>query len=129
MLSVLQEFNFVSAGVEDLEYPPMNETQAAMIEQNDPDVILYFAREIAGTNRDILAGALMNENTEKAKEVVRKRAAALAATSAGIAERFLSSLRSLLRSAEELPGRKIVFLLSDGFVFLHRMHASPMLLA
>jgi VWFA-related protein len=116
LLSILEKFNFVSAGVEDLEYPPMNETQAAMIEQNDPDVILYFARAIAGTNRDILAGALMNENTEKAKEVVRKRAAALAATSAGIAERFLSSLRSLLRSAEDLPGRKIVFLLSDGFV-------------
>jgi VWFA-related protein len=116
LLSILQRFNFLSAGVEDLAYPPMNETQALLIEQNDPDVITYFARAMAGTSYDPVARARIDDSVEKAKPEVRKRAAALAQTSAAIAERFLSALRSFLRSAEALQGRKLVFLSSDGFV-------------
>jgi VWFA-related protein len=112
---ILQNLNFVSAGIADREYPPMNEIQAFMIEQNDPDMILYFAEAIAGSNsgRDI---PIRNRDLEMAKEVVAKRAAALAAVSAGITERLLSALKGYLDQLVKVPGRKAIFLLSDGFV-------------
>jgi VWFA-related protein len=116
----LEKFNFVSAGVADLEYPPMTEAQAVLIEQNDADVINYFAKAIAPTIGDRYLGALggINDDRElnKAKEIARKRAAGLAQQSATYAERSLAALRNLFRSTEDLPGRKLVFLLSDGFV-------------
>jgi VWFA-related protein len=113
LLSLLAKFNFVSAGVEDLEYPPMTETQALMIEQNDPDVIGYFVQAMASRNRTY-------GGSEDPVARTKRRAAGLAETSAGIGQRVISRLRLLLRSAEDLPGRKLVFFLSDGFVLQTR---------
>jgi len=114
LLAILDRFHFQSAGVEDLEYPPMTETQAAMILQRDDDVLMYFVD--AMVQKDRYSGQYPQGDAERAKQVVRRRAAGLAETSAGIGERSLSALAGMLRAAEALPGRKIVFMVSDGFV-------------
>ena len=121
VLAALEKFNFQSAGVADLEYPPMTEAQAVLIEQNDADVINYFAKAIAPLIGDrYMSGSMGGINDDrdlaKANEIARKRAAGLAQQSAAYAERSLAALRNLFRSTEDLPGRKLVFLLSDGFV-------------
>ena len=85
----------------------MTEAQAAAIEQRDPDVFGYFV------DQTIAATGLP---ADVAQEIVRGRAAALAQVSAEISVRSLASLGNVVQSCAALPGRKLLFFLSDGFV-------------
>ncbi len=117
LLARLAKFNFQSAGVQDLQYPPMTEGQALLIEQNDRDVISYFA--LAMQKSDPFMGSWRGGSSDPDPKLVRQiqdRAAQLASTSAAIGARTLSALRDLIRSCASLPGRKLIFFLSDGFV-------------
>jgi VWFA-related protein len=116
LLASLEKLSFVSAGVQDLEWPPMTEAQAVLIAQRDQDVISYFLQAMLGKTVDPLTGRNPAGEEARALEVIRRRAADLAQTSAAIAERSLDALGDLLRSSAELQGRKLVFFLSDGFV-------------
>ena len=116
LLAVLEKLNFQSAGPEDLAWPPLTENQALMLDQNDRDMLTYFVSAILGKPVNLDANFYQGREVQDAVEVTKKRAAALVQTSAGIGERSLSALRDLLRSAALIPGRKLVFLLSDGFV-------------
>jgi len=117
LLALLKKFNFQSAGVQDLQWPPMTEVQAFLLEQNDRNVLTYFVSAILGKPIDLdKISPPQGREVRDAVETTRRRATALAQTSAGIGERTLSALSNLLRSYEALPGRKLVFYLSDGFV-------------
>ncbi len=126
VLSSVQKFNFQSPGVEDLHWPPMTETQAMLIEHNDLDVITYFVSAIVGqpvekTNsgwRSVSGRSSydIGRNCADAEKTTRRRATELAQVSTGITSRTLSAMRAFLRTAETVPGRKLVFFLSDGFV-------------
>lgn len=117
LLDLVGKLNFQSSGAEDLDWPPMTEVQAYLLEQNDRDVLTYFVSAILGTpvNLDSVPAA-DGRTVQDAIRTTRRRAAALAQTSAGVGERTLAAFRSLLRSAESLAGRKLIFFLSDGFV-------------
>ena len=126
LLALLEKYNFKNPGVQDMGSPPMTEAQALLIELKDEGALSYFIGAILrtpveysnGECRD-LSGRMSADfygNCRRAADETRRRAAALAETSAGIAARTLSNLRNLLRAAEGLPGRKLVFFLSDGFV-------------
>ena len=125
LIASVQKLSFKSPGVQDLGWPPMTEGQALLVEQNDSNAITYFVQAITGkpvvkTSRGWelpgdRSGSLGRDCNDAEKET-RRRAADLAQVSAAIGERTLSALRSLLLSAEELPGRKLIFFLSDGFV-------------
>jgi VWFA-related protein len=116
VLASLERFNFKSAGVEDLAWPPMTEGQAFLIEQKDQDVILYF---VAAMQRSDPYTGMQRFSREPDPKLVREicdRAAQLANLSTAIGERTLSALRDLVRMSTSLPGRKAIFFLSDGFV-------------
>lgn len=90
--------------VDDGESPPMNEYQAHVIDANmDRDLLEYF----------IGRQARFGDSTALAK--VRERARRLVAQSAAITRRSLDSLESAVNSTAQLPGRKLVFFLSEGF--------------
>jgi VWFA-related protein len=117
--AALQRLNFQSAGVEDREWPPMTEGHAALIEQSDPDVIAYFCLAMQGTGWDPTRSSLNLRGggcSTQLMQVIHDRASRLANLSAAIAERSLSALRDLVRSCAALPGRRVIFFLSDGFV-------------
>lgn len=128
LLASLEKYNFQSPGVQDMGSPPMTEAQALLIEQKDDNALSYFIGAILRTPVEYAMGrckqlgggggmsADFDGNCARAADQTRRRAAALAETSAAIGSRTLSALRQLLRSAEGLPGRKLVFFLSDGFV-------------
>ncbi len=126
VLAALEKFNFQSPGVQDLAWPPMTEAQAVLIEQNDLNAITYFVQAILGQPvvKDAQRGwsvpsdrfGNVSRDAADAEKTTRRRAADLAQVSAGIGQRTLTALRNLLRAAETLPGRKLVFFLSDGFV-------------
>jgi len=126
LLGLLEKYNFKNPGVLDMGSPPMTEAQALLIEQKDEGVLSYFIGAILrtpveysnGECKDL--GGRMNPdfygNCRRAVDETRRRATALVETSVAITTRTLSTLRNLLRAAESLPGRKLVFFLSDGFV-------------
>jgi len=96
--------------VEDNEYPPMNEAHAARIVERDAALEGYFADALRKKE---------GMTAIDARRVIQNRAARLANLSAAMAERSLSSLRDFIRSTSMLPGRKLVFFLSDGFALQH----------
>ena len=100
--------SFTNATVQDVARPAMNEAQALAIETKDPDIFDFFVTQT------MAAEAIADRRL--AEDVVRHRAAALAQTSAEITARTLVALRRIISSCAALPGRKLVFLLSDGFV-------------
>lgn len=103
---------FNNEAIRDLSRPVMTEAQAAAIEQGDPDVIGYFV------DQTVSANGMPNDaqGRSTAAEIMRGRAAALAHVSAEYSVRSLASLGNVVQSCSALPGRKLLFFLSDGFV-------------
>ncbi|HEX8129572.1 MAG TPA: VWA domain-containing protein [Pyrinomonadaceae bacterium] len=100
--------------VRDFQRPAMTELQALAIEQNDPNVINYFVEAVL---RETLNVGNQQSMRSMAESQVRQRALQIAQTSTMSANNTLYSLRNMLRSLAPLPGRKVVYLISDGFPF------------
>lgn len=94
--------------VRDFDNTPMSEVQARAIEQNDAQVTDFFIdqllREVPRLGRD----AAMN--------MVQTRARNLMQQSTAVAVTTLASLENIVRTSASLPGRKVVFFISDGFL-------------
>jgi len=97
-----------SYSVRDFERPPMTEYESMLIEHSDRTVFDYFATETIRQNPGL--------NRETAAQIVRGRAAAMQTQAARVNFNTLSGLESLVRSARNLPGRKLLFFLSGGFL-------------
>ena len=102
--------------VGDPERPAMTEYQALAIERNNRDVIDFFVDEIMKdlpTMSTIAAPGGLPRG--RAEQHVRDRANTILQQAATIASQSLFGLDSLVRSTAALPGRKLLFFLSDGF--------------
>jgi len=102
--------------VGDSERPAMTEHQALAIERNNRDVIDFFVDEIMKdlpTMSTIAAPGGLPRG--RAEQHVRDRARTILQQAATIASQSLFGLDSLVRSTAALPGRKLLFFLSDGF--------------
>jgi VWFA-related protein len=92
----------------DTEPPPMTAVQALEIEQNNQQVLSFFV------------GAVLSDNPnlppQVAVQMVQTRARRLVQQSDATNTNLLLTLASLMRSTARLPGRKLVFFLSEGFV-------------
>lgn len=97
-----------SYAVRDIERPPMTEYQAMLIERGDRTVFDWFVTETLRQNPGL--------NRETAGQIVRGRATAIQSQAERISSNTLSGLQSLVHSARNLPGRKLVFFLSGGFL-------------
>jgi VWFA-related protein len=120
--------------VRDLDQNPMTEYQALRIEQGDTSAIDYYATEIIKASNMRVVGGLGPPNggpvgavkdtgnrqtagmtRETAARVVKDRANMLMRQSESVTTGTLSALESLMRSLSQMSGRKLVFLISDGF--------------
>jgi VWFA-related protein len=109
----LDRLNSRSYVVTDTDRPIMNEYQAMLIDNNDIDVFEYFVDETIRINggtfsRDMAAG------------VVRSRSQTILSQAALFNTNTLSALERLVRNVKDLPGRKILFFLSNGFLVQNR---------
>ncbi len=107
-----------TALVRNFERPPMSEYQALAIERNNRDVIDYFVDELMKDmpNLPSIAVAQMGGlPRSRAEQQVRDRAQMVLQQAATITTNMLFGLESLVRSAGKLPGRKLIFFISDGF--------------
>jgi VWFA-related protein len=92
----------------DMDYPPMTEAHAQAIERNDTTVFEFFVRALLQREPNL---------TRQAAEVqVQLRARLIAVQSNSISQNTLASLYSMVRNSSQIPGRKIVFFISDGFL-------------
>jgi VWFA-related protein len=119
--------------VRDNEQIPMTEYQAMRIEQGDQSALQYFATELMKANNITVPGGIgppsggpvaarvrggkMSSGItgEGAQRIVKDRAHLLMRQSESVTSGTLTSLESLMRSASQMPGRKLVFFVSDGF--------------
>jgi VWFA-related protein len=98
--------------VRDGDRPPMSDYQALLIERMDREVFEFFVDETLRENPGM--------GREQAIGLVRARAAASQAQSARFNQNTLAGLERLVKSAKNLPGRKILFFLSGGFLIENR---------
>ena len=91
----------------DSDHPPMSEYQAILIERNDSDVFDFFVEYLLNENPRLTRSI--------AEEMVRIRASALLREAGAITTNTLAGLKSLVETSAALPGRKLLFLISDGF--------------
>ena len=96
------------------ERPPMSEYQALSIDQHDPDVLDFFVDELLKENPGLAR--------QTASEMVRQRASQILEDSSSITTRSLSGFKSFVQNTATLPGRKLIFFISDGFL-LARNHS------
>ena len=119
--------------VRDTEEIPMTEYQAMRIEQGDQSALSYFATELMKANNIRVPGGLgppsggpvaarvrggkmtSGITGEGAQRVVKDRAHMLMRQSESVTSATLTVLESLMRSAGQMSGRKLVFFVSDGF--------------
>ncbi|HKG61328.1 MAG TPA: VWA domain-containing protein [Pyrinomonadaceae bacterium] len=108
----LERLTSKSYSVRDGDRPPMSEYQAFLIERNDREVFEFFVsetlRQNPGITRDVAAG------------LVRARAGASQSQGARFTQNTFAGLESLIKSARNLPGRKVLFFLSGGFLVENR---------
>lgn len=93
------------------EYPPMSEYHALLIEQHDSDLLDYFI------------DALLRENPnlprQTAATMVTSRASGLLKEASSITTRTMNTFRRWIDQTTTIPGRKLVYFISDGFFLDH----------
>lgn len=94
--------------VRDFGRPAMTEYQALLITQGDRDTNSYFVEETLRQNPGM--------TTDSAAAEVAMRARVMLQQGGYITTNTLSGLEGLIRSANKLPGRKLVFFISGGFL-------------
>jgi len=112
--AALERLKFRSYSLRDAERPAMSEYQALRIDNFDRDVTDYFVDETIKQNPGMMR--------DTALSLVTSRARGLLVQAGRITSDSLAGLESLVKSARTLPGRKLVFFISDGF-FLDRRNS------
>ena len=91
-----------------IEEPPMTEAAAVAINHNDRSVISYYVQQTMRTDPTI--------SGEAAEEKVKGRADDIIEQSAPFATYTLTALESFVHQLTNVPGRKLLFFISDGFI-------------
>lgn len=91
----------------DAEFPRMSEYQALLVSKRDREITDYFIEQVMARNPGI--------NRDTAELMVESRANLILSHASRVTTNTLTGLQSLVRSVKDVPGRKLVFFLSDGF--------------
>jgi VWFA-related protein len=113
--AALERLRFRPYSVRDMDRPPMTEYQALQIERYDRDTTDFFVEQTVAQNPGM--------SREQAETVVHTRARIMLQQAEVATMATISGLDGLVRSANKLAGRKLVFLISGGF-FLNPQEGS-----
>jgi VWFA-related protein len=98
--------------VRDPDRPAMGEYEALLIDRLDRDVFDFFVTETIRLNPGM--------SRDQAAAIVRGRAEATMTQYARLSQNTLLGLERLVQTAKNLPGRKVLFFLSGGFLIENR---------
>jgi VWFA-related protein len=110
--AAMERLNPRSYSIRDAERPPMTEYQALLIERQDPTVTEFFVTETIRNNPGI--------GRDTALSIVRGRSNVIQSQAAIFNQNTLFGLERLVKTVKTLPGRKVVFFLSGGFLVENR---------
>ncbi|PWT92595.1 MAG: hypothetical protein C5B55_06045 [Blastocatellia bacterium] len=102
----------------DMESPPMSEYIALKIREGDEQALSYYIAQIQKQNcfpEHPGEPPICTVSKESARQLVKVRANEIVTESAPATDNTLRLLEGLMRSAAQLPGRKLAFVISDGF--------------
>ena len=111
--SAVERLNYRTNTKIDTELPPMSEYIALKIREGDEQTIIYYTEQILIQNCSRAFGCTVSP--QSAKQLVKERAQQIVTMAAPDTDNTLRLLEGLMRSAAQLPGRKLVFFVSDGF--------------
>jgi VWFA-related protein len=106
----------------DAEKPPMSEYIALRIREGDEAALNYYVSEMQKQTCTRAAGCPVG--VQAMRSLVRERAQQIATFTAPAVDSTLIMLEALMRAAAQLPGRKILFMMSDGFYLNDRKTGS-----
>ena len=118
--SAVARLNYRANSKMDMENPPMSEYIALKIRDGDESTISYYVSEMMKQSCYKAPGApgdgyICTMSVQSARHLVRERAQMMAMQAAPDTTNTLVLLEGLMRTAAQLPGRKVIFLISDGF--------------
>ncbi len=108
-----------------MDNPPMSEYIAMKIREGDEQAMQYYVQELQKQYCYKGAGSVICSMSPQGMRVaVRERAQEMVTTAAPATDNTLIMLEGLMRTASQLPGRKLVFMISDGFYLSDRKSGS-----
>ena len=111
----------------DMGSPPMSEYIALKIREGDQQAMNYYVKELEKQNCFRPPGGvemICMMTPQSMVEAVRLRAQEMTVMAAPDTDNTLIMLEGLMRTAGQLPGRKLVFMISDGFYLNDRKTGS-----
>lgn len=112
--------------VHDADIPPMSEYLAAQINNGDKASLDFYVAALLQQNTVKINGETIHfVDPASAETMVKNRAREIAVQAGGSTDDTLKMLEGLMRTAAQLPGRKLVFMVSDGFFLTDRRFGSP----
>jgi VWFA-related protein len=110
---------------QDMFQPPMTEYMALKIRDGDSSAISYYVSEMMKQEcKKTTDGLTCYMSPQAMRQLVLERAQMISLQTAPDTFNTLALLEGLMRTAAQLPGRKLVFLISDGFYLNERTTAS-----
>ncbi|MFL6337339.1 MAG: VWA domain-containing protein [Pyrinomonadaceae bacterium] len=106
--AAVERINTRPYAVRDGQSPAMNEVQSAAVQHNDISVIDYYVEYLLRENPFL--------KRDQAEQQVQSRAHNIIQQSNTIAMNTLRTLATVVRGFGPLPGRKVLFFVSDGFL-------------
>lgn len=110
----------------DMDQPPMSEYIASRIRDGDESTISFYVQEMLKQNCFKVHGetiCMMDANA--ARHLAIQRATMITIQTAPDTDNTLRMLEGLMRTAAQLPGRKLLFMISDGFYLNDKKTGSP----
>src|SRR5437868_8714950 len=125
--SAVARLNYRANTKMDMNSPPMSEYIALKIREGDEQAMNYYVKELEKQNcfKPPGGGGMICMMSPQAMvEAVRMRAQEMTVMAAPDTDNTLILLEGLMRTAGQLPGRKLVFMISDGFYLNDRKSGS-----
>lgn len=123
--SAVARLNYRANTKLDMDNPPMSEYIAMKIRDGDEQAINYYVTELQKQNCVKAGGGVICTMSPQAMRIaVRERAHEMTTMAKPATDNTLIMLEALMRTAAQLPGRKIVFMVSDGFYLNDRQTGS-----
>ncbi len=114
--AAVARLNYRTDTKRDMEKPPMSEYIALKIREGDEQALIYYTQEIQRQNCFRVRNEMICTVTPQgARLMAKSRANQITIESAPSTDNTLRLLEGLMRTAAQLPGRKLVFFISDGF--------------
>ncbi len=115
--AAIARLKFSVQSTDDRMQPPMPEAMAQSIEAfSDREIIKFYVLPLLKAVRENTIPDESSIEYQSAEALVRNRARRILEQSYSLTKVTLSTLETLARTSGELPGRKLIFFISDGFL-------------